>query len=145
MQINKKGRPDILSASHATCLVALSSQRPSSFTLSKQSSQRPPKKQAVVGATEKDRFFGNPASARYPPTCYTSQKTFWRDYRPQLAIVGGKVWGAFESKTTHGMSRKNSATGNRTRVIRVTGGYTNHYTIAECSTPCALLCPDNVL
>ena len=26
---------------------------------------------------------------------------------------------------------KNSATGNRTRVIRVTGGYTNHYTIAE--------------
>ena len=26
---------------------------------------------------------------------------------------------------------KNSAAGNRTRVIRVTGGYTNHYTIAE--------------
>ena len=28
--------------------------------------------------------------------------------------------------------RKISATGNRTRVIRVTGGYTNHYTTAEC-------------
>ena len=33
-------------------------------------------------------------------------------------------------------AKKNSATGNRTPITRVTGGYTDHYTIAEllCST-----------
>ena len=32
------------------------------------------------------------------------------------------------------LESKNSATGNWTRVIRVTGGYTNHYTITELWT-----------
>ena len=32
--------------------------------------------------------------------------------------------------------QKGSAAGNRTRVIRVTGGYTNHYTIADYMNTC---------
>ena len=41
---------------------------------------------------------------------------------------------ALLSRVAHAKSgnpKKSSATGNRTRVIRVTGGYTNHYTITD--------------